>query len=107
MDSRSLAGWMSYAKTRKPKTTRFGLFQSVLPVNLSDPILTNSSSTISSSNSGRNKRFGMSLESYFQKVMEENRDDLQQIAELEKILDQILPPKEKNQIYLVSVTSNW
>ncbi len=50
---------------------------------------------------------GMSLESFFQKVLESNRDNLRQIAELEKILDEILPPKENNQIYVVSVTSNW
>ena len=49
----------------------------------------------------------MSLENFFQRVMDDHRDELQQVAELEKILDQILPPKENNQIYLVSVTSNW
>jgi len=73
--------------------------------------LTNSSSSISSSiSSGISSRkgdLGVSLESFFQKVMDDNRDELQQVAELEKILDQILPPKENNQIYLVSVTSNW
>jgi len=50
---------------------------------------------------------GMSLESFFQKVLESNRDNLRQIAELERILDEILPLKENNQIYVVSVTSNW
>jgi hypothetical protein len=39
--------------------------------------------------------------------MEDHRDDLEQVAELEKLLEQIVPPKENNQIYLVSVTSNW
>ena len=48
----------------------------------------------------------MSLADFFGKVMEDSRDELQQVAELDKLLDQILPPKE-NQIYQVSVTSNW
>ena len=49
----------------------------------------------------------VSLEDFFRSVIEDHRDDLEQVAELEKLLEQILPPKENNQIYLVSVTSNW
>ncbi len=48
----------------------------------------------------------MSLADFFGKVMENSRDELQQVAELEKLLDQILQPKE-SQIYQISVTSNW
>ncbi len=49
----------------------------------------------------------MSLKDFFSQVMEDHKDELQQVAELEKLLEQILPQKENNQIYLVSVTSNW
>lgn len=49
----------------------------------------------------------MSLKDFFSQVMEDHKDELQQVAELEKLLEQILPRKENNQIYLVSVTSNW
>ena len=49
----------------------------------------------------------MSLKDFISQVMEDHKDDLGQVAELEKLLEQIVPPKENNQIYLVSVTSNW
>jgi len=49
----------------------------------------------------------MSLADFFRNVMEDHKDDLEQVAELERLLEQIAPPKENNQIYLVSVTSNW
>ncbi len=47
------------------------------------------------------------MKDFFSQVMEDHKDELQQVAELEKLLEQILPRKENNQIYLVSVTSNW
>ncbi len=50
---------------------------------------------------------GLSLKDFFSQVMEDHRDDLEQVAELERLLEQIVPAKETNQIYLVSVTSNW
>ena len=50
---------------------------------------------------------GMSLEDFFRNVVEDHKNEIEQIAELEKLLEQVLPPKENNQIYLVSVTSNW
>jgi len=49
----------------------------------------------------------MSLEAFFRNVMESNRDELQQIVELERLLDEVLLPKENSQIYVFSVTSNW
>lgn len=48
----------------------------------------------------------MSLKDFFAQVMENHRDDLEQIAELERILDQLLPT-EQIQISIVSVTNNW
>ena len=49
----------------------------------------------------------MSLEDFFRNVLDDHRDELEQVAELQKLLEQIVPQKENNQIYLVSVTSNW
>jgi hypothetical protein len=38
--------------------------------------------------------------------MEDQKDELEQVAELEELLEKIVPEKENNQIHLVSVTSN-
>lgn len=48
----------------------------------------------------------MSLKDFFSQVMEDHKDELEQIAELERILDQLLPA-EQTQISIVSVTNNW
>ena len=57
---------------------------------------------------GREKvEYGISLKDFFSQVLEDHKDELEQVAELERLLDQIVPPKENSQIYLVSVTTNW
>lgn len=48
----------------------------------------------------------MSLESFVEELLEGNQDELEKIAELQRILDQLLPP-EQTQISIVSVTNNW
>jgi len=48
----------------------------------------------------------MSLESFVEQLLESQKDELSKIAELERILDQLLPP-EQTQISIVSVTNNW
>ena len=48
----------------------------------------------------------MSLADFFTQVMENNKDELDKIAELERILDQLLPA-EQTQISIVSVANNW
>ncbi len=48
----------------------------------------------------------MSLESFVKELLESEKDQLEQIAELGRLLEQIAP-KQNSQIYLISVTSNW
>ncbi len=54
----------------------------------------------------RKRESGMSLRSFVEDLLEKERDELAKIAELERILDQLLPP-EQTQISIVSVTNNW
>jgi len=48
----------------------------------------------------------MSLESFLEETLEARKDEVEEIAELERILEQINPRREP-QVYLISVTSNW
>jgi hypothetical protein len=46
----------------------------------------------------------MSVEEFVAEILEENKEDLDELAELQKVLDQL--QKDRNEIYFVSVTSN-
>jgi len=48
----------------------------------------------------------VSLKSFVEELVESKKDELERIAELERILDQMLPPQQ-TQINIFSVTSNW
>jgi hypothetical protein len=78
-------------------------FSLALPVNINNPILNNTSAN---SNRSRKGRISVSLESFVEELLEGNQDELEKIAELQRILDQLLPP-EQTQISIVSVTNNW
>jgi len=46
----------------------------------------------------------MSIEEFVAEILEENKEDLDELVELQEVLDQL--QKERNEIYFVSVTSN-
>lgn len=48
----------------------------------------------------------MSLESFVVETLETRKDEVEEISKLERLLEQIAP-REKPQVYLISVTSNW
>jgi len=77
-----------------------------LSVNIGNPYSTGIGSYIVEKHRKKSD-FAMSLVDFFRNVLDDHRDELEQVAELQKLLEQIVPPKENNQIYLVSVTSNW
>ena len=48
----------------------------------------------------------MSLGSFLEEVLEAQKDEIEEIAEFERLLEQIVP-QEAREIYVISVTSNW
>lgn len=46
----------------------------------------------------------MSVEEFIEKTLAENKEEIDDLVKLEEILDQL--PKEENEIYFVSMTSN-
>lgn len=46
----------------------------------------------------------MSVEEFIEKTLQENKEEVDDLNELKKIIDQL--PKEEDQIYLTTMTSN-
>lgn len=46
----------------------------------------------------------MSVEEFIEETLQENKEEIDDLIELEKIIDQL--PKEENQVYLTTMTSN-
>ena len=46
----------------------------------------------------------MSVEKFVEETLQENKEEVDDLIELKKIIDQL--PKEENQVYLTTMTSN-
>jgi len=46
----------------------------------------------------------MSVEKFIEETLQENKEEVDDLIEFKKIIDQL--PKEENQVYLTTMTSN-